>query len=359
MKIIAASFVKNLNNPISKKIPYKFENKTDTISFSGIQSPDSKALFAFDIDGTFAHGNNENIEKILEIQQNTNAVLTYATGRTCKEFIKFQDKQRAKGLNIPTPDYLISNNGQFIHKNVDGELVEDFNWRMEIKEKTGFDREAVYNTLYEIAHYPEYKYSKSELEKIKKLDDYSIRLEEDPKFLNSKISYYDWNPSIHMLEYFVASDVDIEKLKQTISNELLEKGIKAKFILNHYPKDIMDACSDKIIRQSRPIREDSKGNMTALFICPSDKADGVKYLANKLNIPNDEIVMAGNESNDISMANMTKIGSFFICVKNASKLLKEHIAEIFSPSLIKAEDEGNAGIIEGLNTILDNGGIEV
>lgn len=334
-------------------------DRIDSISFNGLHNDKDKALFVFDLDGTFMNGTNEEIKQVLEIQKRKNCVLAYATGRTLGEFIKKQAKLKESGIILPTPKHLITNNGQFVYENIDGKLVEDLNWRNKIKEKTSFDRDTVYETTLKIAHRPEYMHTKQELKLLNSLDDIEIRKQEDPDFWDSKISYYEWNASAHMVEFFVASDIDIDKLQKTLKSELKNKGIKTKFILNKYDKPIMDACNDRLIRQSRPLREDSAGNMIALFLCPADKADGIKYVKNKLHIPYNEILMAGNESNDISMANLAKKGSFFVCLNNASTALKNAVTNIkaeisnkFPDNLISTQNIGVAGILEGINNVL-------
>ncbi len=362
MNIQAKSSQNNNHKIIQAKTQQnrKYNYPTDEISFRGIHCSEAKALFVFDLDGSFAYGTNKDIKKVLELQKKVNAVLTYATGRTFKEFLKFQEKLLNKeGIILPTPEYLITNNGQFVHENIDGKLVEDLKWQSHLREKTGFDRDKVYNAILKIAHRKEYKHTESEIQKIRKFGDFEERKKEDPEFWDSKISHYEWSPSKHMIEYFVASDVDIEKLQKTISEELLRKGIKTKFILNRYPKNIMDACPEKLIRQSRPLREDCEGNMTAMFLCPADKADGIEYVRKKLNIQSKEVVMAGNESNDISMTELTQKGSFFICVGNAADALRNFIHELkktagnkFPHNCLITTKEGTGGIVEGINKIM-------
>lgn len=342
-----------------KPYNYPIQNKSEILAFKGFHSKDAKALLALDLDGTFAKGSQEHVNRVLELAKKANATVVYATGRNLKEVTKLIGELKLGGVDLPLPSYLITNNGQFVFKNIAGELVEDTKWRDAVKKKTGFDRSTVYKTIHEIAHTPEYKYSQEELEKLQHLDDFKLRKQEDPDFWDSKISYYEWNPSVHMLEYFLDSGIQVDKLQRTIADELKIREIKTKFILNRYPKKIMDACSDKIIRQSRPLREDKFGAMTAMFCCPANKADGVRYLRDRLKISNDEILMAGNERNDISMANMTKHGAFFTCVANASEDFKEYLLKIkqepsnkFSKNLIMSKKPGALGIVEGMEKIL-------
>ncbi len=327
-------------------------------SFKGLRSKDARALFALDLDGTLLKGTDEEIKKVFELAKKANAIVTYATGQTKKEFFQKQQKYAQKGINIPTPNYFVSNNGQFIYKNIDGELVEDINWRKILKEKTSFDREIVVAAMQKLGQSTKYKYSPkkiTELENFKhpQLGGIDIRKKEDPHFWNSKISYYEWNPSEHMVEYFVAHDVDIPALKIDIKDSLATKNITPKFIYHEYNKEIMDACPVSILRQSRPLREDENGKMKVLFICPADKADGVKYLGQKLNISENEILSAGNDSNDYSLADLSKTtGAFFVCVGNAVHSILEHAKKLNSDTIIFAKSHGSAGIAEGIETIM-------
>lgn len=331
----------------------------DSVNFSGLRCPETRAMFVFDLDGTFAHGLNEDILKVLELKKKANAVLTYATGRTLKEVKNLQAKLEAKGIFLPTPDHLITNNGQFIYENIGGELVEDLNWQKQLRETTGFDRSKICRIMYDIAHRSEYAFNKTEYKKLLALDNFRQIKETDPDFWDSKISYYEWNASANMVEYFIAAGVDINKFKNTILAEFSKVGIKTKFIDNHYSKPIMDACRPSILLQSHQLRRHPDGSMSVLFLSPADKGDGIEYLGKKLNISRDEIVMAGNDNNDLSMASLVKNGSFFICVSNATEKLKDFANEIkrqikggMTNNVIFTTQEGVKGILEGLNKIL-------
>ena len=76
----------------------------------------------------------------------------------------------------------------------------------------------------------------------------------------------------------------------------------------------------------------------------------INYLKKNINIPYNEILMAGNDNNDISMAELSQKGCKFICLNNSrpnlikfcEKLSKENENIFFSIS------SGAKGIIEGL-----------
>lgn len=320
--------------------------------FQGIHAPKAKALFVFDLDGTFAEGTESEIQAILRFQQQKNGILVYATGRTLKEFYKLQAKLKETGGYLPLPQYLITNNGQFLYEQRDGVLIEDKAWERYLQEKTNFNRSIVYDTMKALAHRKEYLLNHKKYEH---QVDVKLLQAQDPDFWKSKISYYQWNPSKFMVEFFVSPDIEIEALKAQISEHLNQKGITTKFILNRYPKPIMDACSSDIRLQTQPIRQDQHGTVTALFLCPADKADGVEYIRAKNNIAAPEVILAGNDTNDVSLAHFVQQGAYFIGVGNAHQILLDCIKKLkaqWSNNVIVAKQTGAAGILEGLNEIM-------
>lgn len=339
------------NKPISN-INYK---KTNQVQFSGLKNPVTKCMFVFDLDGTFANGKNEDLQKIIQIAKQRSAKLVYATGRTKQEVEKLQRELAQKGVNLPTPEHLICNNGQFVYENIDGVLVKNPNYEAMLKAKTNFDGKTVLATMKELANSDTYRFSPQQLKDLKKLAEFKAIKKNDPDFYGSKLSYYEWNPSEFMSEYFVGSGVDLAKLKQDIQARLMQAGIKTKFIENQYVKKIMDKCPENILLQSHPLRRDNNGSMLALFICPADKADGVKYLKKHLDIPNNEVLLAGNDDNDISMAELAKEGAYFICVNRASHKLKtvSNSLKDFLNSVFIARHDGAKGILEGISAIVE------
>lgn len=311
-------------------------------------------MFVFDLDGTFAHGAEEELSKIVEISKQRVANLVYATGRNKKEVEKLQQKLAEKGITLPTPDYLVCNNGQFLYENIDGVLVKNTHYEAQLKAKTNFDSKKVLEAMTDLAYSDKYKFSPSELQRLEGLDNYQQIRESDPSFYTSKISHYEWNASEFMSEYFVASDVSLEKLKTDIQAEVAKLGIKTKFIENRYSKTIMDDCNERILLQSHPLRRHSDGSMTALFLCPADKADGVKYLKRQLDVPYNEILMAGNDDNDVSMAQLSKKGAYFICLNNASDRLKQisNFLRNFVSTLFVVKNDGAKGILEGMSEVI-------
>lgn len=329
--------------------------KKKNINFNGLQNPTIKCMFVFDLDGTFAHGTKEELNKIVKIAKQRTAHLIYATGRSKKEVEKLQQKLSEKGIHLPTPEYLVCNNGQFIYENIDGLLVKSNSYEANLRIKTNFESQKVLAVMQKLANSDKYKFSHQQLSQLQALDNYPQIKANDPDFHQSKVSYYEWNASEFMSEYFVASSATLSALKNDIRAELAKTGIKTKFIENQYPKPIMDACNGSILLQSHPLRRHTDGSMTALFLCPADKSDGVEYLKTQLNVPYNEILMAGNDDNDISMAKLAKKGAYFICLNNASSKLRKISLSIkkLVDSVLMVKHDGAKGILDGLTQVLD------
>ena len=329
-------------------------NKTNQISFTGLKTPLTKCIFVFDLDGTLAAGTGEEIQKIIEIAKQRTAKLIYATGRSKKEVEKLQQKLAEQQIILPTPEYLVSNNGQFLYENIDGVLVKNTNYETMLKQTTNFDSKKVFETMRNLAHSDEYKFSPQQLQSLEKLSEFNAIKEKDPEFYTSKISYYEWNVSEFMSEYFVAAGVDLAKLKLDIQKALAKNGIKTKFTEKLYPKKIMDVCNESILLQSHKLRRHDNGAMTALFLCPADKADGIQYLRKQLDVPSAEILIAGNDDNDVSMAQLAREGTHFICLNNASDTLKTFstlLKNTFN-NIFMAKNDGAKGILEGMSEII-------
>ena len=318
--------------------------KKEKVSFKGLTTPKVKSMFVFDLDGTLATANQKQLDYILKKAKETNSDIIYATGRTLKEFFHLHDKMSSANKVLPAPDYLIANNGQFLYQNIDGQLLEELNYQKLLTNKSKYNREYITGIMKKLSQTDKYRYTPEQLATLNNLSE--IR-NSDPLFYNSRITYYEWNPSKNMAEYFLAQDVDLAGLKNELNQILSKKGIKVKFRENHYTKPIMDACNESILLQSNSLRRHPDGSMTALFLCAADKADGIDYIRKKRGILNSEIIMAGNDDNDIPMAKFTKNGSKFICLADSSQRLIDYCVSI-SRNIFLSVENGANGIIEGL-----------
>ncbi len=196
----------------------------------------------------------------------------------------------------------------------------------------------------DFAQRPKYQYTDFELAQLSNLDKVKAS---DPDFYASKISYYVWNPSQNMAEYFLSHDVKTKELKAELEKELAKRNIKVKFRENHYTKPIMDACNESILLQSNSLRRHKDGSMTALFLCAADKSDGIDYIRKTHDINFSEILMAGNDDNDIPMARLTKKGAKFICLSDSSKNLITYCQNLKENCLLSLK-LGAEAILDGL-----------
>lgn len=336
----------NLN--VTTQNQYKRQTSQEKITFKGLTTPRVKSMFVFDLDGTLATASQKQLDFIVNKAKETNSDIIYATGRTLKEFFRLQDKMLSSNKVLPTPDYLIANNGQFLYQNINGQLLEELDYQKLLLNKSNYNREYITETIRKIAESDKYRYTSEQLATLDNLSEVKLS---DPEFYNSKISYYEWNPSKNMAEYFLAHDVDLKELKNELNKILFKKGIKVKFRENHYTKPIMDACNKSILLQSNSLRRHPDGSMTALFVCAADKSDGIDYIRKKRGILNSEIIMAGNDDNDIPMAKFTQNGSKFICLADSSKKLIEY-CEFMSRNIFLSVENGANGIVEGLKHFL-------
>ena len=104
----------------SQNVSNKRNIASRNITFKGLKTPKTKSMFVFDLDGTLATATTEQLKTIFNKAKSCNSEMVYATGRTFKEFFKLQNKMANKGIELPIPNYLIANNGQFLYENIDG-----------------------------------------------------------------------------------------------------------------------------------------------------------------------------------------------------------------------------------------------
>ena len=336
------SQISALNRP--QNVSNKRNIASRSITFEGLKTPKTKSMFVFDLDGTLATATTEQLKTIFNKAKSCNSEMVYATGRTFKEFFKLQNKMANKGIELPIPNYLIANNGQFLYENIDGVLIENLAYQEQLIQKTNYNRDIVTQIMRKFAKSDRYKYTQAELNTLKNLNEVKIS---DPEFFDSKISYYEWNPSKNMAEYFLAHDINIEEFKKEVVDALAQKGCKVKFRENHYSKPVMDACNESILLQANTLRRFEDGSMNALFLCAADKSDGIDFIRKSKGINFSEILMAGNDDNDIPMAKLAQKGAKFICLNDASTRLINYCKNLKENVLVAVKNGADA-IIEGL-----------
>jgi len=263
--------------------------------FKGLTKPETPCMFVFDLDGTLTNGTDRDISQVMKTAKERNAKIIYATGRDKNKLEELQGELFNRNVYLPNPDYLIAHNGENIYKNIDGELYKDFNYNNDIEKQTNFNRGNVASALN--------KYD--ELEPVQ-------------------------NDDSTVLMYKVDKNSNLEKLRKKVIKTLSDNNITS-------------LCG----YQENP---DHK----IMFLAPFNKASGINYLKKDLNIPNEEILLAGNDNNDISMAKLTESGSKFICLNNSSNRLKHVCNKIkeHCDNVYMAMNNGTNGILEGFSNFI-------
>lgn len=315
---------------------YNYSSKINSkqIKFTGIKEEKTPCMFTFDLDGTLAHGTDQDIEKIIKLKQQKNATLVYATGRNLEKFLNLQKELSKKGTTLPLPDYLIARNGLFIYKNIDGKLIEDPEW-VDLIYKD-FPKEKILNLVKDIAFTEEYALTPNG--------------KKPTKFEESKLCQFEFWGSDRMLQFICDNSIDKETEK-TLNKTLKENGIHAIVLRQEFPKQAWDELSTPEQLSIVNPRYNGKDYCTQIDILPKDKADAVKFIqTKKLNLPNEEVLIAGNDANDITMAKLSTTGSNFIALANASERLKSLCQTLLKQqaNVYLAQNEGAKGILEGI-----------
>ena len=322
-----------INNNYKNIVPVKNQK----VSFCGLTNDDKPCLFAFDLDGTFAHGTTKDIEKILNLKQQKNATLVYATGRNLDKFSKLQNDLANKGIELPLPDYLIARNGLFIYKNVDGKLVEDSEW-VDLIYKD-FPKDKILSLVKDFAFTEEYALNSDG--------------KKPTKFEESKLCQFEFWGSDRMLQFVCDNSID-KKTEQTLNKVLKENNIPAIVLRQEFPKWMWDKLSTPEQLAVVNPRYNGKNYCTQIDILPKDKADAVKFIqTRKLNLPNEEVLIAGNDDNDITMAKLSSDGVNFIALANSSERLRGICKELQKQqaNIYVAQKEGAKGILEGIGKL--------
>lgn len=283
--------VSNINGLYFNNVGYK------KITFNGIEKTDSPCMFVYDLDGTLANGDKAQINDVLKISKKRNAKIIYATGRGFEEFKMLQNELALTGIRLKSPDFLVANNGENIYTNCDGQLCKNFEYSQFIKKNTNFNK-----------------------------------TETDKKILSVNSELKKIESSSMTLKYTVPENINIRELKKNVLDKLLQDKIK---VLCGYKGEGTD-------------------NQT-LFIAPFNKSTAINYLKKHLNIPYTEILMAGNDNNDISMAKLSKLGAKFICLDNAKPNLIKVCKQLSNENtnIHFSISSGAKGILEGLLKFLN------
>ena len=316
---------------------------SSTIKFRGLQGA-GKALVAVDLDGTRAHnlsGHNDDFNKLIK---SINSVSAFVTGRFFESVIRLRENILKQGFNFPLPNYIISRNGLHIFENIDGKMVEDKKWNTLLSNKFSPQKSKIMEVVKDFA------FRKENI-----MPRHSAKFDED--FSNSKLCKIDFFPDENLIQFLSHGSIS-RNIDKAISEVLKKNNIDVFVIRQRFSRELCDfAFNQKQLSLANP-RFVGDEFVTKIDILPSSKGESVIYLKNKLSIPNNEIVSAGDDANDKSLADLIKEGIHFIAVKNSTPDLKNHINELLklhpkvAKYLINAESEGVAGISEGIRKII-------
>lgn len=298
---------------------------SSSLSFKGDTFTNNRYLLAFDLDGTFLQTDKKAMKDFLDLVKNKDHKLVFVTSRQPQELSEIKQEFAKEGIDLPLPDYFISNDGQFIyevkHDNGKIEMIPDKQWESVVaKFDINLTKEAIHQYTKEIS-------TGAQLP-VKEID---------YKTSNFNVWYlYD------------------HKLKDSLPGQL-EKLLKEKNIQGRIIEDYVEPCYMKKKRNFNDYKHmvDPESGCYAFAVSAVNKADAVKYIQDKLKIKPDNVVAAGNGGNDISLTNS---GFMFIAVNNAKALLKEYISKLstdLKKRVILATQEGLAGINEGLTKIFN------
>lgn len=320
----------NPQQPNNQYLKHTLSSKS--LGFSGVasQKADSfnsnKYLLAFDLDGTFLHTDKNAVESFKSIVKNKDHKLTFVTSRSIDELPQLKEEYAKKGIDLPVPDYFISNDGQYIYKVNETkkgiEMILDEQWDAKVSKFSMDEAKEVVNDL---------------IEKTKKGDKPSI------KFIDFKTTNFNaWYLFDHQLK---------DTLSKDLTAMLKDKAVMGCVIDDYVEPPYMKKKPN--FEEFKPFL-DKNGGCYAFCISACNKADAVKHLQQKLNITTDNVITAGDGGNDISL---TESGFFFIIVNNAKEILKEHVqnlSALLKEQVLKVKDEGLAGINEGLARIFNS-----
>lgn len=312
-------------------------------SFKGFHSA-GKALFIGDIDGTVALGAETNLPSFLNILKQCQARLIFASGRSLEKFQELQADFGKRHVRFPTPEFLITQNGAHIYKDVKGSFVEDTEWSGRVSK--AFDKERILKSISEIAFKPENAMPGQRFDGI---DD----------FKKSKLCSFEFWPTPMRLQFIADSSISGTIFRE-IKDKLKADGIEARVIKQCFSKAENDTTCNAAQRAIMESRYGKDGYVTQIDIAAANKGDGVEFIQSKYNIPDSEVIMAGNDANDISMARLTRENKTFIGVGNRTEQLTKYILRLINENkslennLIMPQHEGLAGIVEGINKVIMN-----
>lgn len=310
-------------------------------SFKGFHGQ-GKALFVGDLDGTVALGAPTYLAPFLNLLKQCQARLVFASGRSLEKFTELQSELKKSHVRFPTPEFLITQNGAHIYKDVKGTFVEDMEWAERVTQS--FDKEKILKSIKEIAFKPENVMP-------------GQRFDGTDDFMKSKLCIFEFWPAPTRVQFIADSSIS-DKIFREIKDKLQADGINARVIKQRFSREENDLSCNAVQKAIMEPRYGKDGYVTQIDIAAANKGDGVEFVQRKYNIPDEEVIMAGNDANDISMARLTRQNKTFIGVGNRTEQLNKYIQRLINENeklkdnLVLPQQEGLAGIVEGINKIV-------
>lgn len=320
-----------------------YTNNSSMTLFSGFHSS-GKALFVGDLDGTVALGAKDCLAPFLKLLKECQARLVFASGRSLEKFSELQADLAKENAHLPTPEFLITQNGSHIYKNKNGKLIEDQEWSDRLTRS--FSREKVLASIKELAFQPEYLMP-------------NAKFNGGNDFSQSKLCTFEFWPTPRRLQFIADSSIS-DSIFRTIKDKLKNEGIAARVLKQFFSREECDKVCNAEQRAIMDPRYGKNDYITQIDITAANKGDGVEFVQDRLRMPNNEVVMAGNDANDISMAKLALNGKTFIAVGNRTQPLEKYMLNLINENknlennLILPKQEGLSGIIEGINQIRGN-----
>ena len=300
------------------------------IYFKGIRTPKSPCLFVLDLGGTFAEGSSKDIESVCKIAKSKNASLIYTTGKDINNFQNLQKQCKLLGFEFPLPDFLIAKNGLFIYKKNNGVLVEDKKWKEKVSKN--FDRKKILEQAREIAL----------------SHDFSMNGKKPNNFSDSKLCEFDLEENDSMIR-LICSDSSAITAEKRLNEKFKRAGMNLRIIRQVFHKDELEqVLTPEQLEVCSARYEVDKPFCHIIDILSADRCDAVNYLKKILDIPNSEIIIAGNDKKDISLLPLTLFDAMFICPANSTRDLINLCNILMSQNIYKSDKIGAKGVLEGI-----------
>lgn len=272
----------------------------DKVSFSGL-IPDNDLnnikMHVFDLDGTFMEGDPEDRRRVVELTRQPGKTLVYASRRTLEKMLLAV--KQTEGM--PFPDYFAGSDGQRIYENRGYQMHEITEWSDGLK-KT-FDKDKIRGVIGEIGE--------------NRLKEYT---------------FYDSDLGMNT----IIRPGTGEQIRENLASSLEKAGVKAVITIQHYTRQSLAKYMPEIPQERQDILNslinefgrNDQGGYDDIYISAAGKGQAVKYLQDRLKLRPGQVVTAGDDTNDSSMAELSGQGTWFVLVNNASEAMNAFVKNL-------------------------------